>query len=312
MDLIIQTLTITAPVFVMLFVGAGLRRLGWIDAAFISTASSLVFRGTMPVLLFLSLLKADLSQLKPELVLYFALATLGAFFLGWVWAIYRCPKREDRGVYVQGTFRGNNGIIGLALSSTLYGDYGMSLGGVLAAVAILLYNSLSAMILAFYSAEGKTNPRSILLSIAQNPLIIGVMAGIPFAYWKIGLPDWLLVSAESFAHMTLPLALICIGGSLSLNALRAERELAISAMWMKVACLPLITTLGAVLCGFRGADLGVMFLNFASPTAAASFVMAQAIKANYELAAAIIVLTTLAAALTMNVGILLLQLIGWA
>ncbi|TWH64300.1 hypothetical protein LX59_02503 [Azomonas agilis] len=311
MNLIVQTLTITAPVFVMLFVGAAIRRLGWIDAAFISTASSLVFRGTMPVLLFLSLLKADLSQLKLELVLYFALATLGAFFLAWAWAIYRCP-REDRGVYVQGTFRGNNGIIGLALSSTLYGDYGMSLGGVLAAVAILLYNSLSAMILAFYSTEVKASPRSILLSIAQNPLIIGVLAGVPFAYWQIGLPDWLLVSAESFAHMTLPLALICIGGSLSLNALRAERDLALSATWMKVACLPLITTLGAVLYGFRGADLGVLFLNFASPTAAASFVMAQAIRANYELAAAIIVLTTLAAALTMNIGILVLQAIGWA
>lgn len=34
----IQTLGITAPVFVMLFLGVALKRLGWIDAAFIQTA----------------------------------------------------------------------------------------------------------------------------------------------------------------------------------------------------------------------------------------------------------------------------------
>ena len=38
-----QTLSITAPVFSMLFLGVGLKRLGWIDGAFINTASSLVF-----------------------------------------------------------------------------------------------------------------------------------------------------------------------------------------------------------------------------------------------------------------------------
>ena len=72
-----------------------------------------------------------------------------------------------------------------------------------------------------------------------------------------------------------------------------------------------LATLGAWLCGFREADLAILFLYFACPTAASSFVMARAIGANHELAAAIIVITTLAAVVTTNVGLLLLQWAGW-
>ena len=306
-----QTLAITAPVFAMLFLGVVLKRLYWIDTAFINTASSLVFRGTMPTLLFLGIVKADLSTaLQPALLLFFVVATLVCFALAWGWAIWRIPH-EDRGIYTQGAFRGNNGIIGLALATSLYGDYGLSLGAVLGGVVILCYNVLSAIVLAIYSPGAKTGPLAIGKSILVNPLIIGVLLAIPFAYWRIPLPGWLMTSAEYFAQMTLPLALICIGGTLSLASLRQSSGTALSASLMKMVWLPLLATLGAWLYGFREADLAILFLYFASPTAAASFVMARAMGANHELAAAIIVITTLVAVVTTNLGLLLLQWGGW-
>jgi hypothetical protein len=311
LSLVFQTLSVTAPVFVMLFLGVLLKRLNWIDAAFINTSSSLVFRATMPTLLFIAILKADLdAALQPALLSYFVLANVAMFGLVWLWALWRCPW-ADRGVYVQGSFRGNNGIVGLALATSLYGDYGLSLGGVLAGVVILVYNSLSAVILAIYSPDGKASVSAIMLSILRNPLIIGVTAAVPFAYWQISLPDWLMTSAQYFAQMTLPLALICIGGTLSLSVLRESSSLATSASLMKMVWLPLLATLGAWLAGFRGADLGILFLYFASPTAAASFVMARAVNSNHQLAAIIIVLTTLWAAATINAGLFLLGWLGW-
>lgn len=75
--------------------------------------------------------------------------------------------------------------------------------------------------------------------------------------------------------------------------------------------LPALATLGAGLMGFRGADLGILFLYFASPTASASYVMARAVNANHQLAAVIIVITTLMAALSVNVGLFLLGWVGW-
>ncbi|AVO52323.1 AEC family transporter [Ectopseudomonas mendocina] len=306
-----QTLAITAPVFAMLFLGVALKRLHWIDNAFIETASSLVFRGTMPTLLFIGIVKADLSAaLQPELLLFFVIATLVCFAIAWAWAIWRVPH-VDRGIYTQGAFRGNNGIVGLALATSMYGDYGLSLGAVLGGVVILCYNVLSAIVLAIYSPGAKTGVLAISKSIVTNPLIIGVLAAIPFAYWQIPLPAWLMTSGQYFAQMTLPLALICIGGTLSLNSLRRSSGVAVGSSLMKMVWLPLISTLGAWLWGFRDADLAILFLYFASPTAAASFVMARAVGANHELAAAIIVITTLAAVVTTNIGLLILQWGGW-
>jgi predicted permease len=306
-----QTISVTAPVFSMLFLGVLLKRLGLIDAGFINTASILVFRGTLPTLLFLGIIKADLSTaLQPALLVYFFLATLGCFLLAWGWAILRCPE-ADRGIFTQGAFRGNNGIIGLALATSMYGDYGLSVGAVLGGVVILSYNTLSAIVLAIYSPQAKADFWSLSKSIVSNPLIVGVLLAIPFAAWQIQLPAWLMTSAGYFAQMSLPLALICIGGTLSLGSLRESSGMAISSSLMKVFWLPVLATLGAWLWGFRGADLAILFLYFASPTAAASFVMAKAVGGNHQLAAAIIVLTTLATVVTTNLGLFVLQWAGW-
>ncbi|AIG02954.1 transporter, auxin efflux carrier (AEC) family [Pseudomonas fluorescens] len=307
----LQTLTITAPVFAMLFLGVLLKRINWINDNFIHTASALVFNVTMPALLFLGILHADLhSALKPELLIYFALATVASFALAWGWAIFRCP-REDRGIYAQGAFRGNNGVIGLALAASMYGDYGISLGAILAGLVILFYNTLSTIVLAVYSPVIKSDPWSICKSVLANPLILSVIAATPFAYFQIGLPTWLETSGRYLADMTLPLALICIGGTLSLAALRQSGSIALSASLVKMIGLPLVATVGAWLYGFRGPELGILFLYFGAPTAAASFVMARAAQGNYELAAAIIVITTLMAAVTTNIGIFVLQAGGW-
>ena len=311
LGLFLQTLNITAPVFAMLFLGVALKRVGWINDSFIHTASALVFNVTMPALLFLGIIHADLNTaLQPKVLLYFFVATLVSFAVAWGWAIWRCPY-EDRGIFTQGAFRGNNGVIGLALAGSMYGSYGISLGAILAALVILFYNTLSTIVLAVYSPVIKSDPWSIFKSVLCNPLIISVLAAAPFAYYKIGIPGWLQTSGAYLAQMTLPLALMCIGGTLSLAALRKSGKLAVSSSMLKMIWLPILCTLGAWLCGFRGAELGILFLYFGSPTASVSFVMARAANGNHELAAAIIVITTLAAAVTTNIGIFFLQWGGW-
>ncbi|MCL7461459.1 AEC family transporter [Pseudomonas sp. NW5] len=310
LSLFLQTLAVTLPVFAMLFLGFVLRWRGQIDEPFIHTASALVFNLSLPVLLFLAILRADLaSALQPALLGYFVVATLGCFLLAWGWALWRVP-RADRGVYVQGAFRGNNGIVGLALAASLYGDYGLSLGGVLGGVVILTYNSLSVLVLEYYNPNARATPWSVLRGILRNPLILGVLAAIPFAAWQVALPQWLLTCAQYLAQLTLPLALLCIGASLSLAVLRRSSTRALGASLMKMVWLPALATAGAAAWGFRGAELGILFLYFASPTAAASFIMARAAGADHQLAAAIIVITTLLAVVTINSGLFVLQWLG--
>nr|WP_284046976.1 AEC family transporter [Halomonas llamarensis] len=302
---------VTLPVFAMVFVGLGLKRVGWIDAAFVSTASALVFKATLPTLIFMSLIQADLAvALNAPLLLFFALATLVQFLISWAWAHYRVPY-ADRGVYIQGAFRGNCGIVGLALAAAMYGSYGLSAGGVLLGVVILTYNALSVIVLATFQPGQSTDWRHLLGSIVTNPLIIAVMAAVPFAAFDLPLPSWLMTSGEYFASLTLPLALICIGATLSVSSLREDSQAALGASTLKMVVLPGLATLAAWLLGFSGRELGLLFLFFASPTAAASFVMVKALGGNTALAANIIAMTTLMASVTVTLGIFVLRGLGW-
>ncbi|WP_339806217.1 AEC family transporter [uncultured Marinobacter sp.] len=303
----LRTLETTLPVFAMVFIGLGLRKMRWIDSAFVSTASALVFRATLPTLVFLSIIRADLdSALNPSLLVFYLAATLASFALAWIWSLWRIP-RADRGVYVQGAFRGNCGIVGLALAASLYGDYGLSAGGILLGLVIVSYNVLSVVVLLAYQPGKRLSWLDILRDIARNPLIISVFAAIPFALWEVRLPGWVMTSGDYFASLTLPLALLCIGATVSLRAIRKESKPAISASWLKMVVLPAACTLAAWLVGFEGRELGLMFLFFASPTAAASFVMVKALGGNDRLAANIIALTTLLASVTVTLGVFLLQ-----
>lgn len=309
-DVFFGTLEVTLPVFIMVFIGLGLKRAGWIDQPFINTASLLVFKGTMPMLIFLSIIKADLdATLNPLLLGFFALATLGSFLFSWGWAILRVPH-ADRGVYVQGAFRGNCGIVGLALAAGMYGDYGLSAGGLLLGVVILTYNAFSVIALATYQPNQRTNWRSIASHIARNPLILAVVVAVPVAALELRLPGWLMTSGEYFASLTLPLALICIGATLSLGSIRASGRLATGASLMKMITIPILATSAAWLVGFQGRELGVLFLFFASPTAAAAFVMAKAMGGNAVLTANIIAMTTLMASVTITLGVFSLRLAG--
>lgn len=307
----LQTLEITLPVFAMVFIGLGLRRIGWIDDAFVHTASALVFKATLPTLVFLSIIGADLDiAFNLALLAYYLVATLVGFGIAWFWARWRVPA-ADRGVYVQGAFRGNCGIVGLALAANLYGDLGLSAGGILLGLVIVSYNALSVTVLLAYQDGQSASWRRIVRDITRNPLILAVLLAIPFAAFHIDLPRWVLTSGDYFARLTLPLALLCIGATLSLSAIRRDSRTALGASAFKMIILPALGTLGGWLIGFRGMELGLMFLFFASPTAAASFVMVKALGGNDRLAANIIALTTLLASVTVTVGVFVLRLLGW-
>ncbi|NIP25626.1 MAG: AEC family transporter, partial [Phycisphaerae bacterium] len=87
----------------------------WINDEFAKIGSDLVFKVTLPCLLFVKLVDTDFQNGIPVLLVIYALfATTLVFLLLDNVLCKNIPVGADRGVFVQGTFRGNMGIIGLA------------------------------------------------------------------------------------------------------------------------------------------------------------------------------------------------------
>jgi len=141
------------------------------------------------------------------------------------------------------------------------------------------------------------------MDIARNPLILAILSALPFAYYEVRLPDLLLETGQYFAQMTLPLALLCTGGSMRLKALHLDSRNALIGSFGNVVATPLLTTATGYLAGLRGMELSILFLMSSAPTAAASYVMARAMGGNGVLAANIIVLSTLGSMIFTSLGI---------
>ena len=309
-ELLSQILGVTAPVFAMVFMGLLLKKVRLIDEAFIQTASTLTYKATMPTLFFMSIWQADLQNaFNAELVLFFCGATLLGFAGSWLWAAKRMPWAQ-RGVFVQGCFRGNCGVVSFALAASYYGDYGLSVGGVLVGFTILLFNVLSVLILSVYSPSLKFSPASVCKELVKNPLIIAVVLGMLASAVKLYIPEWVVKSGQYFAGLTLPLALICVGGTLSLAGVKASGKPSMQASAIKIAILPIAACSAAWFLGFEDRDLVILWMFLASPTAAASFAMAVAAGGDGRLAANIIALTTLVSLVSMTGGIYVLTATG--
>ncbi|WP_415897470.1 AEC family transporter [Neptuniibacter sp. QD72_48] len=316
MDLYLSSLSftasITAPIFFIGFLGYVLKRVGLIDDAFINTASKLVFMITLPALVFMSISRTDFHAVfNPEQLGFVLIGTLISFIALWFLAKRWIKQPEDLGVFIQGAFRSNYGIIGLAVSYNLFSDSGLAQASLLLALVIPLFNVLSIIALTLPAKhKGGASIGSTVLEIVKNPLIIAVLLALPFSYFGFQLPEIAQKTGRYFANLTLPLALLAIGGSLNMKSLRSTSSQATWATLSKLLFIPLILTLAACAYGFKGQDLTMLMVLFGCPTAAASFVMAKAMGGNEKLAANIILMTTIGSILSLSAGIYIMRITG--
>ena len=308
---IIFTANIVAPVFLIIAVGYFAKRMKIINDVFVDVTSKFVFLISLPVFIFLKISELDLSQaLELDQIIYIYAGTIITFLIIWAGTIPFIKNPKDKSAFIQGAFRGNYAIIGLALISNLFGGDAIGKATVILAFILPLYNVLAVIVLTVPMHEGKVNIKKALLDILLNPLILAVVLALPFSYFKIKLPELFLSTGVFLSDLALPLALIGIGGSLNIESLKSASKLAFSSSLRKIVVIPILLTAGAYFLGYVNDDLGIMFIVFASPTAIASFVMADAMGANSRLAGNIIMLTTLGSVFTIAIGILLLKSFG--
>lgn len=301
-------LSVTGPIFTMVVLGGIMKYYRLIGQAFIDEASKIVFNVSLPVLLGMSVVKTDLANLFDlNTIGTAALATLLVFILLSVTASLFVKNPREKGVYVQGAFRGNLAIVGLAFCANLYGDAGIAKASILMSILTLMYNVLSIYTLTTTLTDKKLNMFSMLKSLAKNPLIIGIVTGIVINLVNIPVHPILMKTGDYLGQLTLPVALLCIGASLSFAEMKDTKGVAFAAVIGKLIFTPLIITYIGYLSGFSNMDLGILFLMVSTPTAAASYVMVKAMKGNETLAANIIVISTIGSLFTVSVGLVILK-----
>ncbi|WP_105104216.1 AEC family transporter [Microbulbifer pacificus] len=299
-------LSVTAPIFLTLLVGYGLACVGLLSESFVDDASRLVFLVTLPALLFFNIFGSD-ARLGDEWPLLLAglIGTVLTVPLAWLAA--RPFEFGDRSTFIQGAFRGNLGIIGLAWAANAYGPHGLAQAALLMAVITIFYNIAAVALFAVYSQKAKFSWARLGKDIARNPLILAIVAALIAKAVGLKLPAMLVQTGDYLASVTLPLALLCIGASLDLSMLKRSSFGAFAASAFKLLIVPLVLLAFGFLFQLDGQAMAILFLLAAAPTASASFIMARALGGNSQLAANIIAISTLLSIVTASLGLALLK-----
>ena len=307
------SLNIVLPLFVVILFGALLKHKGLVDTPFLNTGNKLVFLFGIPASIFISLYNADITEVfNPAFITYAVGFTLFSFFGLWLFAHIFIKDKSIISAFVQGSFRGNYAILGVPLLVSILGAERAAPAALVLAFVVPIYNIFSTIILAMYSPSvEKISIKALLLAVAKNPIIIGVIIGVIVSLSGVRLPEIVRSSINLIAILASPLALICLGGNITFKGFEVRFKFSVIATAMKLIVLPVICSGAGYLLGFRGDELTVLMVMSGVPTAVAGYAMALQFGGDGYTASTIILLTTLLSAFTLTVFIYVFRTLGF-
>jgi malate permease and related proteins len=281
-----------APIFLIIVFGYIIRKKGFLPEQFISEANRFVFLFPLPVMIFVGIVKSNVSDVSPFHIFSVVLPTIAmagiAFLLGSLLKL----KRGALGSFVQTTFHGNVSYIGLAVLFYTLGEVGLKKGSILIGILILVNNALAIGILSWTSGQHK-NVSKALLSIVKTPVIVATFLGVAFLFLGIKMPAVILKSMGILANIALPMALIVIGASITISTMKYSFKFSATATFLKLLLLPGLSVLFCRVFSvpYQEGLPGIILL--ATPTATTAYIMAHELDGDKDLASGAITLSTL-------------------
>jgi hypothetical protein len=291
-----QILNTLAPVFAVIALGAVLRRTGFLSDDLLRGLNRVVYWVALPALLFGKI--ATAQEIGPAAGTTFLIAlagTAGAILVGYgaVRAL-RVPGRSA-GTFVQAAFRGNLAYVGLPVILHAFdgNPQAEALAVLTLAPLVPIYN-VSAVV-ALLASRHRLNgaaARQMGFQIVTNPLLLACLAGVAASLGGLRLPVAAERTLDVLADLTLPAALLAVGGALVRARLAGRVVHSLAASVVKLGVAPTVGLLTARLLSAGHNETFVALVLLACPTAVASHVLADQLGGDGELSAATIALST--------------------
>ena len=293
MESLMMATQVVVPMAIMVAIGVTLRIIKITDAPTMKRVDTLIFKVTMPTLMFYNIYKTDFTQLKN--VNYIIYGVIGLLIV-FMFALIAVPKfihpRTTASAFGQAIMRSNYLVFGAAVAESIYGAGNYGLITLMGAVVVPLFNALSAIVLET-GRHGTASPKKLLLSILKNPNIFAAIIGLAVNFSGITIPALFLGVVKDLAGLTTPLSFLSIGVSLGASGALIKKFYLASGIVLRLVLIPLVFVIGGIICGFRGQELCALMILFASPTAVSSYPMAVAMGADGDFAGQMVAFTTI-------------------
>lgn len=314
MDNIIVSFNVIAPVFFLMVLGYFLvNYTSLADGKLTKQANAIVFKIFLPCMLFYNVYQSDIgSEIHSRIRLcIWAAGGLLILFVLLCLIVPRIVTQENQqGVVIQGIFRSNYVIFGVAVVQNMYGPKSTTTAAILSAILVPMYNFLAVVVLSIFGEKRENDWKKIILDIIKNPLIISSVLGIIFSLLGIRLPTAVDTTVQDLAKLSTPIAFMILGGDLDFSKVKGNLKTAFVVLTIKLVILPLIMIPMVVMMGYRDADLLSGVLAYQTPVAVSSYIMAQQAGADGQLAGQLVVFSSVLSIFTLFVTIFILRTVG--
>jgi len=294
-------ITTILPVFFLLSLGVGLRFFHWLSEGTVSQLNKVLYWFFVPALLFYktSTLEWDFAG---TFRLFCALlaGSLATLVISWGLSSSMTLNKKSITAFMQASFRGNLAFIGLPIVLMVVAHERTSsqdLEGqiyLLLAPGIIFYN-LAAVLLIQYGVQVENrNVRGLLLKeLSKNPLILSILCGVGFGSMGFTVSEVVQTILALMSQAVLPMALIGVGASLSLNRGLLLEPVGWVAGVMKVGVNPFCGYLAAKAIGLSDEETRMLVILMAAPTATSAFILSGQLGSDVRLTAKVILTSVL-------------------
>ncbi|RXK54766.1 AEC family transporter [Oleiharenicola lentus] len=308
--LVLNTL---APVFLLIAAGAAMQATKLVSADFLKEANRVTYWLGLPALLFSQLAgsfrdAAGAGAMFTVMLAATLLVTAAAYGVA---ALLRVPGAA-LGTFVQGGFRGNLAFVGLPVIFSLPDAplaWGVSArtAAVLTVAPMMVFYNVAGVVVLLLSQHrlGWGMVKPFVKQLITTPPLLATLAGIGWALAGWTLPAAVDKAFSALGEMALPLGLLGVGGSLVAVKLGATWRRPLGSALVKTALAPVLGWVVGRALGLGAAELKLVLILLACPTAIVSYTMALELKGDESLAAGTISLSVLTSLVSLAV------IVGW-
>ncbi len=296
------------PVFTLILFGSILKHWRLTDDVFLKTADRLTYFMFFPALLFWKIGGAS-SALTGGAGLYQAVicAVLTVYILSTLFIKLSKMPDYKAGTFSQSCYRFNS-YIGVAIVLSALGEEAIKQFGILIGMIIPIINVLCVSTLIWFSEEQVSPAKRLgqtVRALISNPLILACISGIIYANIWQGFPPFIDNTLKLASYVALPLAMLSIGGALTLGTVREHFKLSLIASSFKLLALPLIGYGFLSAFGVSDTGLKIGLIYFTLPTSPALYILSSQLNSDTNLASASIALSTILSFFSLSIALLI-------
>ncbi|QYF85669.1 AEC family transporter [Brevundimonas sp. PAMC22021] len=299
-----------APVFVLIAIGYGLRKSGFLPDAAWRPIEKLSINLLYPGFLVPAIWSADLSGASAGPA--GGAAVLSVTVVA-ILALLAKPMIRVNGPAYTSVFQGVirwNSFVFLPVVQSLFGAEGLAVAAVMIACIIPVTNIACVAVLARWGADQRgVSPLALFQAMLKNPILMACLIGLLLNF--AGVPTFPVLARilDLLGGAALPLGLIVAGAGLSFAEVMRRR---VTVLWVSVVKLLVMPFLMWGVCRLLGGDQlaqALALLCGATPGAAASYMLARQMGGDAPLMAGVIALTTVGGAITMPILLMLFHFV---